>query len=548
MEILRKIWSKRQSVAVTIIWITLILAAASQVALAIVENHPNELREMTMVKYAIDFSNGINPYSLDVLSYDKPVNAGIYGFLVPLIASPLFKIISYRHALFTMELLTLIVSFIGLILIYKILVSKGASKFLASYGAVIGFLTYYRPNNYHIIAMPGQFGTTLMLFIMFEVLNDEKKGRFRPIYYALLVIAAFYTKQYFVFVGAIVFVYLILRSLKDGLKFLFAGASMGIISMCIVQYVFPLYFSLAIGRAKLDAGMKPWSFSFEQFNKIVTGEFSLPYMAMLVGFVIFFISVFFSEKVVINKQIRGGWSKTLTLVSYEMLAVIILYLPTMYLSRNAGQNREYLLQLWMPYCIIMGVVAMQKIRELSKNSNFVLRVTLAAIIAFTALKSAMGSLDCLLRDFTAPYITESNERWQRAYDILDTYAPTGKIIVPPQLSEYCLNKNIYTDDYGQGQYMLESALNKYNNGSWQSMVFPYLDDMFDVNISYNKKVQELINEGEYDVIALNEKQGNHNINNTQISDKYYELETIDLETGKQVWTTHFYVKKQDEIR
>ena len=35
MEILRKTWNKRQSVAATIIWIALVLAAASQVILAI---------------------------------------------------------------------------------------------------------------------------------------------------------------------------------------------------------------------------------------------------------------------------------------------------------------------------------------------------------------------------------------------------------------------------------------------------------------------------------------------------------------------------------
>ncbi len=231
-----------------------------------------------------------------------------------------------------------------------------------------------------------------------------------------------------------------------------------------------------------------------------------------------------------------------------MLAIIILFLPTMYLSRNVGQRREYLQQLWMPYAIIMGIMAMQKIISLSKEGSRVLRITLASFITIVVCQSGFASLNAILRNFTADYIIESNERWQSAYEILDTYAPTGKIIVPPQLSAYCLNKNIYTDDYGQAEYMLSHALNKYNKNSLYTKLFPYLGDMFNVNICYNERVQKLIDEGEYDVIALNEKYGNHNINNTQISDKYYELTSIDLQTGPQTWTTHFYVKKDTKMK
>ena len=61
--------------------IALIMVFASNFYFIFAMPYQKSYREMTMIKYAVDFSRGINPYSAALLKAELPFNSGCYAFL-----------------------------------------------------------------------------------------------------------------------------------------------------------------------------------------------------------------------------------------------------------------------------------------------------------------------------------------------------------------------------------------------------------------------------------------------------------------------------------
>ena len=72
-------------------------------------------------------------------------------------------------------------------------------------------------------------------------------------------------------------------------------------------------------------------------------------------------------------------------------------------------------------------------------------------------------------------------------------------------------------------------------------LFPVLEKMFEQNINYDNMVRERIENGYYDVIALNDaRTGKYNIEDYNVGKLYQEIACYDMIAGGQIWKTHFY--------
>ena len=98
-----------ESILTVLLNIAVILAGISQIVYCIIDRNPKELREMAVVKYAIDFSEDINPYALSMIR-DLPTNSGCYGFMFPMVVSPILKLFAHENAIVVMEALTVVAS------------------------------------------------------------------------------------------------------------------------------------------------------------------------------------------------------------------------------------------------------------------------------------------------------------------------------------------------------------------------------------------------------------------------------------------------------
>ena len=126
----------------------------SQLYFCVKNNNPKDMREISLVKYTIDFSNGINPYAVKLLESQYPFNAGCYGFAVPLILSPLLKIFGGIDVLIFLEAITTLVSFLSGVIIYKIL-EKKCSKIIASFGMLVMYFLQLLSSGLNTVFFPG---------------------------------------------------------------------------------------------------------------------------------------------------------------------------------------------------------------------------------------------------------------------------------------------------------------------------------------------------------------------------------------------------------
>lgn len=494
---------------------------------------PQEFREMATVKLANDFSKGINPYSIDLLQADDlPVINNMYGFLVPLVMSLFISVlreISCISALQICELVTLGVEVIGLVFAYKEVFIKTGRQDIAIWSAISIFACYWR---YSPVggAFPDQFGLTLSLIIVYYITKCEEERKCNPVLCAIFVIILFYIKQYFVFIALSIFIYFCINySLKRAISFVVSGALLGAISIIVVNYIFPLYFTETIPLAQGQTSTGNWQYSLMQIIKLLGKSFAIN--------TIFFIVAIVCAFYYIKKR-----QEKIKVISIELLQVFCVVPFVFYIAQNTGTIYTYYLQLWVPYIVICSMVGIDSVLKLIKKPNIKLFLAIPLCISFVI------SCKWNMKWIRQPLLNKKQiADWNKAYQILNDYASNGEILVSPHLSNYCLDNEIYTAEYGQAEFNTNYNLENWeNNYIWRN-IFPYGKDILVGNLMYREKIHNKIIAAEYECIALTSS-GNYEIPVDNISEltegKYYLIDKLILDMGNQEWETYFYVKNK----
>ena len=212
-----------------------IVIFGSQIFLVVTLRMPKTFREMTMIKYALDFSRGINPYASELLNDDLPFNSGCYGFLQAILTAGILKFVSLKNALLATELLSLGLDMLSALFLYLTLRGRQCERWIALFAATVISLVLYQSGA----AYPHSIGMLLLFFTIWLVGKDTRKEKYHPFAYAVLAILSFYAKQYFLIMAPCLFIYLLIRSPKDALKLTIYGIVIGFGSLIAVYFVLP---------------------------------------------------------------------------------------------------------------------------------------------------------------------------------------------------------------------------------------------------------------------------------------------------------------------
>lgn len=187
-----------------------------------------------------------------------------------------------------------------------------------------------------------------------------------------------------------------------------------------------------------------------------------------------------------------------------------------------------------PYIILYGItVASDLLAYLHQKSNYrlciCLLLTLSLIIVYPSYRC-----DSMTK--------EQLKAWNHAYDILEQYSSDGEILVSMLLSDYCLEHEIATSNYGQAEYNNMQNLENYkDNKLWRNIfLFDYTEDLLQQNISYNQTVKDKIYAQSYHCIALVYAGEYHLAEDDFINAGYHAIASEELVSGTQCWYTVFY--------
>ncbi|MCM1122979.1 MAG: glycosyltransferase family 39 protein, partial [Eubacterium sp.] len=502
----------------------------------IVFSAPKELREMNTVALARHFAYMDNPYSVSTLTRNTPVVTSIYGLLVPLLMSPFIRLFSFTSlsTLQICELLTLIVELIGTFCFYKVIIRKTKNHLAALIGALLFHTCYWR---YSVFGgtFPDQWGLTLSILLLDLLYTDEQKKHYRPLLYAGCMVALFYIKQYFVLLVIGLCIYLFVLSKKDLLKLIAYGILMGGLSVIVVYFLFPLYFSEVFPIAHGQTITGDPAYSLMQVIRL-----SLYYAPVALPAFIGIVQNLYD--MIRHKRSRDKFT-------YDFCQIIFIFVPLFYIAENQGTNYTYYLQLWYPYLILYGVIfaANSLERLLQKCNNPICfhhpRTLLPLIGSIAICMSAVLALIKVIPSYRSePMTQKQQEAWNHAYNMLDQYSADGEILVSMLLSDYCIEHDIPTSNYGQAEYNNRSNLENYkNNKLWRNIfLFDYTEDLLQQNISYNQSVRDKVYARSYRCIALVYTGEYHLTDDDLINAGYQATASEELTAGAQCWHIVFY--------
>lgn len=496
--------------------------------------YPHEFREMNMVAVAKRFSQGINPYSYQSLEFNEiPEVTNLYGFLAPLLISPLIRIFGGRYgALQICQIMTLIVEVIGNVLFYACTYHRTKDRLVSLLGTVIFYSCYWRYTPCGG-AFPDQWGMTLSLVLTYVFILDDEKGKYHSTLYVFLLLCMFYIKQYFVFAALGIFVALLIRSKKMAGGFVFWGIVLGAVSVIMVQILMPLYFAESIPLMQGATSSNDIHYSLNQILVLGFEKYAV-FTYMLVLAVITWGALNMTDGETVADLVKKGVKR----LPYEMIQLIVISIPTIYIAQNRGTYLTYYLQIWLPYLIMTGCIAA---RYLYKNM-FVHKSRLIVPLLFLAAVISYGTIKPVVPFLKSKFLTaEEVESWETAYSLLEQYSKEGEILVSPHLSAYCMEQEIRTADYGQAEFNNTGNMEMFESDPLWTKLFPYTKTIIEKSIGYHAAIKKKIENNGYTCIALT-SMGRYWLDEKTILEAGYQLKCeMTLVTGTQGWVTRFYV-------
>lgn len=522
--------------ACCMIWILFLGIVLQKGYTVIAYNTPKEVREMSSVVFAYHFAQGDNLYAVSAMEQTMPPATCVYGILMPLILAPFIRIFSFTplNALQICELATLIFEVVGALFFYSLLCKKTSHHLLSAVGMLFFYSCYFRVDGF-AGAFPDQWGLTLSVILMSAIYRDELRGHYRPGLYAAIIIGLFYTKQYFVFIVVGLCVYIFRRSKKTfGLLALY-GVGVGIASIILVDRFFPLYFSEALAIMQ------------EQVGPVFALQFSIGQVweinKVYIGIIIFGVWNAFIAIYNIAKKKEGKRE-----FSYELCQTVCMFPIVLYLAQNPGNYYAYWFQLWYPFVIVCCITSTVSVLHRIYSGRYAkTRVFVWGMCAILMCLSFYQMLCVPPYFFKCDLMTDGErEAWKRSCGILEKYAKEGEILVPMLLSNYCMENDIETVDYGHAQCNVPFTLENYKNSKLWTNFFlvDYTEALLEKCIQYNDvEIRNKIADQDYSCIVLTSVK-DYGLTEEEVLDAGYRVLTKEeLPSGRQHWEVVFYIRK-----
>lgn len=234
-------------------------------------------------------------------------------------------------------------------------------------------------------------------------------------------------------------------------------------------------------------------------------------------------------------------------ISYEVCQLICMFPIVLYLAMNPGSYYTYWLQMWYPYVIVWCIVSTSAVLHHILSLRYAKVKALCLGICCALMGCSFYQMLCKPPFFFRCNLMSAEEReaWNRSYHILDEYAKEGNILVPMLLSNYCLENNIETTDYGHAQCNVPFTMENYRNSKlWPNFfLVDYTEELLEKCIQYNDvEIRRKIANQDYSCIVLTSVK-DYGLSEQEVIDSgYHVLTEENLSSGRQRWEVVFYVK------
>lgn len=548
---------KKQSIWHTLISIA-ILAFAVYFLCKIsinVFSHPyavNEYREAADVQLTQAFLDGDNPYRTESLTREResgmPPVLYQYSFLNSALGALVALLIGGNAvtALYVLSLLSMIGSGI---LVYLMIRRQVDNTAVPMIGAVLVLFCHWRFG--YLSTTPNSLGIFLMLLTTFFVSSSRVKGRLKLIITAILSVLLFYTKLYFVTVAFGIFVFMFMYKKADAFKYLLYCLFSGILSVLVIQLVWPLYFTYsvyflngmglkfipgaiktgvltnAIGAgtltAKISVNVGAFSYVFEQFGYI------------FITFAALFIVLLFS---MISGIIQKRKVEVLPndILALSVILTITQALCMFVLGRADGTYLTYYLQLFVPYVIVASLICADRYIMNGICAKSWVRVCFLALFAFVSIYFGYHKLPLNIMS------DEAKGNWKQAEEYTDNYN-TGKIYYSPELAYIAMKHGERSYDNGHSPVACRNGLKTWEQEKISHVIFPYADDIALQNLAYQDSIKDGIKNHEYSLVTINNIGflGDTDFPEYLKQCEYKQIDVLPLAVGNATYDVEFWI-------
>lgn len=450
--------------------------------------YPWEVREGLGFQMGQYFARGTNPYIFNGED-GQPFANYMYGFLVPAVFAVL-KILFGSYYILACQITTLLVEIAGVMMAYKCLRLSNVSEYISMLAVIGVYGGYWRYNAYGG-AFPDTYGVTVSLFLCYLIQKDTKTRKFRPFVYALLIVVMFYIKQYFVVLAIGVFVYLLLKNIRDAVAYVVSGSFVGIASMVIVRLLMPTYFTSTVLLLKLFNSYSLWR-AIKQFI----------YLAQY--YAVFYVLFVLMLLVLVGRMSREELKteKISNELSIMLLQTIIMGMFMLYFGQSDGTFYTYYLQLWIPYLVLSSA---QMFSGYLYSDGADKRIVFLMDKEWMLILASIFVVVPLIR-FTVvqPMSASDKQEWETVYSILDDYEKDSIRIKEGALAAYCVECGIYNETWGHDSVYSKEYLEILENKNYSKTLFPYAEELIRQFLDYQESSDAKMKRGEYDCILLNE--------------------------------------------
>ena len=459
--------------------------------------YPLEYREGAVLFTTNLLLKGENPYTLEHM----PTAINVYGIVYHLVVYPVARLwgatFVVHRAVSAAFLLFSLVLFFVVLRRYQVRVLYSLSAVLILFASLL--------DRFTPLARPDGLGFFLFLASIFTAYLQHYSTR-SLIVSAVLGIAAFYTKAYFVLSIPYLFLYLFLFVSKEK-AILYGGISFSllILTALIVNKVFETYF--------LNAFFNHMNVATNDLNHLrVQLAWFLIYNAGLVLILIVYLSLSTFDKIsgdswqtasvgIIVKKLRDlvhilRFDKPLVEVAFPIsLHCLILSCGLFYLKlgRHNGNMMTYAYQLMSPFFVLLTYSAfnspLKKLRSAKfiKHYNYALLMPCILLSLYLLYSSATALAD--------PGAKESREVWRRIETITLAYR---HIMNSPLIVSMLMQQNKTVYDAGQTEFFQYS----HYSFSWLDGPLPSNGEISMQWENYQNSVNQAILKQEFDAVIV----------------------------------------------
>ena len=522
---------------------------------------PNEYREAANFDLTLTFLNGINPYALDTLRGNVPACVFQYGPLFSLLTAGIHFILPFID-IFTLHYLVAFACVLAAGLMAAVIAYEQAQTLMPS--ACVFLFTIACTWRYgYINAVPDTLGVTVLVLIFFIETRNSIKGK--DFYEAALSVALLYIKQYFVIISLSLFIYKLISDKKAWVRFSISGLFLLAVSIFIINYTCPLYFTYTLlivhGVSGQSVAASHPLFSFVSLPKAgLSGSFlagvipsageasGLPStgwafeILQLKSLISIFVFVFIG---MIAGVIRAFASRTPRYISSRLFVIhsAVAFMALLFLGQNDGAWLSYYLQLLMPSVLIYSFVSVEK--DVMDNGSKKYAKALYLILMFLMVMYTTYKMDSRL-----PYFEKSSEalsEWEKAYRYCDSYASEGEILYRAPLGINALSNRRYLYDNGHEMAIHQEFLDEYNSSLFYQKLFPYGGRLMEQHIRYREEMRQKVLRHEYSLVMSTATDGELVEQKDLEAGGYIKMDTLRLDMGWAYYDVDFWVLSDGDV-